>query len=172
MEIKNFARAIGTYLFADILCLFLALTLSAIGGTLFRVISAVCTVAVLICLCINFAVNRAKADKLSQIENTPLRRLWLSGSVSLIFVVLGICLLLARAGVLPETFYRWYKLADAPFLQVCNLFSADVTADTLSWGGAVCLALLNLLPFVVTWITYTLTRKGVTPEEFQYRRRK
>ncbi len=172
MEIKYFAKAIGTYLFADILCLFLALTLSAIGGTLFRVISAVCTMAILVCLCINFAVNRAKEDKRFGVTAPFWRGLCFSGAVAIPFVLLGVCLLLARGGVLPEDFYRWYKLADAPFLQVCNLFCADIAASTLSWGVAIGLALLNLLPFAVTWATYTIVRSGFSWDEFQYAHKK
>ena len=47
MEFKNFAKALGSDLFAEILCLFLAVTLSAVGGGLFRLISCICTIAVL-----------------------------------------------------------------------------------------------------------------------------
>ena len=36
MEFKNFAKGLGTYFFAEVLCLFLAVTLSAVGGGLFR----------------------------------------------------------------------------------------------------------------------------------------
>lgn len=71
---KNFLKGVGTYFFAEILCLFLALTLSAVGGAVTRVISAVCTAAVLICLCINFAVNRGKEDKKREIPNRIGRR--------------------------------------------------------------------------------------------------
>ena len=55
MEFKNFAKALGSDLFAEILCLFLAVTLSAVGGGLFRLISCICTIAVLICVCVNYA---------------------------------------------------------------------------------------------------------------------
>ena len=55
MEFKNFAKALGSDLFAEILCLFLAVTLSAVGGGLFRFISCICTIAVLICVCVNYA---------------------------------------------------------------------------------------------------------------------
>lgn len=171
MEIQKFVKAIGIYFFAEVLCLFLALTLSAVGGALFRIISCICTVAVLICLCINFAVNRAKEDQHAKMENTLPRRFFLSGAVTLPYVLWGACLLLARSGILPDTFYRWYKLLDAPFLQVCNLCSADVMVSSLSWGETVFLAVCNLLPFAVVWVTYALARGGFLPEEFQYRRK-
>ena len=88
------------------------------------------------------------------------------------FLLLGISLLLARAGVLPDTWYRWYKLLNAPFLQLCNLCSADVTASSLSWGKTVFLAVWNLLPPAVVWVTYALARSGFLPEELQYQRKK
>ena len=46
MEFKNFAKALGSDLFAEILCLFLAVTLSAVGGGLFRFISCICVLKI------------------------------------------------------------------------------------------------------------------------------
>lgn len=170
MEVKNFAKAIGTYLFAEILSLFLALTLSAVGGTLLRIISCICTIGVMLCLCINYAVNRANADRIAKRGNTPLRRFSLSGAVTLPYVLLGLCLVLAKCGLIPPTFYRWYKLLNAPFLQLCNLCSMDVTAASLSWGEVGLLFLVNFASFAAVWIAYSLTRKGVSIEEIQYRK--
>lgn len=172
MDFKNFMKGIGNYFFAEALCLFLALTLSAIGGAIARIVSCICTIGVLVCLCINFAVNRGKSDKKANIPDGNSRRLLHSLAASVIFLLLGICLLLAKGGILPAQFYRWYKLLDAPFLQLCNLFCKDITAASLSWSSAVILAATNLLPFAVTWISYTLTRKGFVPEELQYQNKK
>ena len=123
MEFKNFAKALGSDLFAEILCLFLAVTLSAVGGGLFRLISCICTIAVLVCVCVNYALSRSREDQHKKRKNTIAVQLFYSGSVLLPFLLLGISLLLARAGVLPGTWYRWYKLLNAPFLQLCNLCS-------------------------------------------------
>ena len=172
MEFKNFAKALGSDLFAEILCLFLAVTLSAVGGGLFRLISCICTIAVLICVCLNYALSRSREDQHKKRKNTIAVQLFYSGSVLLPFLLLGISLLLARAGVLPDTWYRWYKLLNAPFLQLCNLCSADVTASSLSWGKTVFLAVWNLLPPAVVWVTYALARSGFLPEELQYQRKK
>ena len=127
MEFKNFAKGLGTYFFAEVLCLFLAVTLSAVGGGLFRLISCICTIAVLVCVCVNYALNRAKEDQHRKLPNTIGRQLFYSVAAALPFLVLGLTLCLAKAGVLPEHWYRWYKLLDAPFLQLCNLCSMDVT---------------------------------------------
>ena len=121
MEFKNFAKGLGTYFFAEVLCLFLAVTLSAVGGGLFRLISCICTIAVLVCVCVNYALNRAKEDQHRKLPNTIGRQLFYSVAAALPFLVLGLTLCLAKAGVLPEHWYRWYKLLDAPFLQLCNL---------------------------------------------------
>ncbi len=141
--------------------MFLALTLSALGGTLWRLISCVCTIGILLCLCINYAYNRSEEDRKMGISNTPGRCFFLGVSVSLFNVIWGIGLLLARGGILPSGYYRWYKLLDAPFLQLCNFMSQDVTAAALSWGETLFLSLMNLLPLVTVWVTYTLLRKGV-----------
>ncbi len=165
MDFKNFIKGIGTYFFAEVLCLFLALTLSAVGGAIARIISCVCTIGVLICLCVNFAINRARSDKRKGITTSWRRCFFHSIAASVIFLIWGICLLLAKCNVLDSGFYRWYKLLDAPFLQLCNLFCMDVTADSLTWGATAVLAGINVLPFAVTWIAYKLTRMGFIPEE-------
>ncbi len=172
MDIKNFAKGLGNYLFAEALCLFLAVTLSAVGGGLFRLVSCICTIAVLICVCVNYALNRSGADRHQKRENTVGLQLFYSIAAGLPFLLLGISLLLARAGVLPDLWYRWYKLLDAPFLQLCNLCSKDVTASSLSWGQTAFLAVWNLLPMAVVWVTYVLDRNGFLPEELQYQRKK
>lgn len=89
MEIKNFFKGIGNYFFAEALCLFLALTLSAIGGTPMRLISCICTITICVCLCINFAMNRAHADRIAGRSDTFGRRFFLSGSVALPYVIWG-----------------------------------------------------------------------------------
>ena len=86
--------------------------------------------------------------------------------------MLGLTLCLAKAGVLPEHWYRWYKLLDAPFLQLCNLCSMDVTISSLSWGKTIFLALWNLLPVAAVWVTYALARSGFLPEKLQYKKRR
>jgi len=158
---KNFAKGIGMYFFAEILCLFLALTLSALGGTIWRIVSCICTMGIFVCLCINYAYNRAEMDRKISVSSV---------FAPLIPLLLGIVLILAKAGVVPAGYYRWYKLLDAPFLQLCNLCSMDVTAAALSWGETIFLAMMNLLPFVTVWVTYTVVRKGVRLEEIQYRK--
>ena len=102
MEFKNFAKGLGTYFFAEVLCLFLAVTLSAVGGGLFRLISCICTIAVLVCVCVNYALNRAKEDQHRKLPNTIGRQLFYSVAAALPFLVLGLTLCLAKAGVLPE----------------------------------------------------------------------
>ena len=89
MEFKNFAKALGSDLFAEILCLFLAVTLSAVGGGLFRFISCICTIAVLICVCVNYALNRSREDQHKKRKNTIAVQLFYSGSVLLPFLLLG-----------------------------------------------------------------------------------
>lgn len=170
MRLKNFFKGIGVYAAAEVLCLFLALTLSAVGGSLLRLVSMVCTLGMLCCLCINYGWNRAKEDQKQKCDGVIWRGAVYGGVVSLPYILCGVFLCLARAGVVSASGYRWYKLADAPFLQLCNLFSQDITALSLTWGETVFLALCNLLPLVVVWLTYVLCQKGVVPEEFLYRR--
>ena len=86
------------HIFAEVLCLFLAVTLSAVGGGLFRLISCICTIAVLVCVCVNYALNRAKEDQHRKLPNTIGRQLFYSVAAALPFLVLGLTLCLAKAG--------------------------------------------------------------------------
>ena len=162
MELKNFARAAGYYLFAEALCLFLTLTLAVFHGTPVRAI----------CLCVNFAVRRGREDQRSKREDTARRGLLFSAMIGLPYLLLGIALILARAGVLPDTFFRWYKLLDAAFWQLCNIMSIDVQVSLLRWPQVIILAVLNLIPPAAVWISYRLTLAGFDPAELQYRKRR
>ena len=172
MELKNFARAAGYYLFAEALCLFLTLTLAVFHGTPVRAVSTICTIGVLICLCVNFAVRRGREDQRSKREDTARRGLLFSAMIGLPYLLLGIALILARAGVLPDTFFRWYKLLDAAFWQLCNIMSIDVQVSLLRWPQVIVLAVLNLIPPAAVWISYRLTLTGFDPAELQYRKRR
>lgn len=92
--------------------------------------------------------------------------------IGLPYLLLGIALILARAGVLPDTFFRWYKLLDAAFWQLCNIMSIDVQVSLLRWPQVIILAVLNLIPPAAVWISYRLTLAGFDPAELQYRKRR
>lgn len=171
MKYQKWLKGIGMYFMTEILCLFLALTLSAVGGNLFRLISCVCTLGILICLYVNFGCRRAQEDQHQKKEHIYSRGLGLSAAAMMPYGIYGILLCLSKATIINAEFYRWYKLLNAPFLQLCNLFSREITSASLTWAETLFLALCNLLPFLVVWVTYVLVRKGVVLEEFLYRKK-
>lgn len=168
LTVWNYLKGVGQYFLAEVLCLFLSVTFSALGGTVWRIVGCICNIGVLLCLCINYGYNRAEEDRRHYMDFTIGRCLFYSSSVSVIYIVLGVLLLLSRLEVLPTGFYRWYKLLDAPFLQLCNICSSEITADTLSYGQTALLCLVNLAPFLATAITYAIVRKGVDFTAMQY----
>ncbi len=170
MEVRTFLRALGQYLFAEMLCLFLALTLSALGGTLWRIVSCICTFGVMLCIYVNFGIKRANEDRICHEKDTMKRRFFLSFSATIPFLIVGLLLILARAGLFPEGYYRFYKLLDAPFLQLCNFFCSDTSALALSWGRTIVLVLFNFVPFLAVWISYFVTRKEISFAALQYKK--
>lgn len=169
MRIKYLLYGIGYYLFTEILCLFLALTLSAMGGTLLRIISMICTMGVQICLYVNFGVTQGKKIRLRHESYGIFSQFFMSLCAAFPYIILGIVLLLAHGGQVADGFYRWYKLLNAPQLQLCNIFCDDISASALTLGQTLMLSLLTLIPLGVTWIASVFSYKGISSEDLQYK---
>ncbi|MCR4644789.1 MAG: hypothetical protein K5695_05190 [Oscillospiraceae bacterium] len=157
--IKQILRIIGSYLLAEVLTLFIDLTLSFSGTTLMRILCSICTLGILLGLMANSGYAAALAD--ARAKRTPsLPRAMLYGLCgTAIPAVLWGMLTAARAGLLPGDFYRLYKLLCAPFLSICNLLSADVEASSLPPWGMIVLAALTLTPCIAVMTACLLTGK-------------
>ncbi|MBQ7012755.1 MAG: hypothetical protein IJN11_02420 [Oscillospiraceae bacterium] len=168
---KRYGTILLYLIAAEILTLFINVTLSVFGGTAFRVITSVCTVGILVVLMIQAGSRLGKEDKKRRNagEKTP----HIAGAGILASLPMGICWLLLlheKCSVMTAGFYRFYKLLCAPFLQICNLLSADVTADTLPWMGVVLLGVLSLLPAAAVCISYVMVMRDVQIEEIMYKK--
>ena len=157
---KQYLRMFGYWLLAEVLTLFIDLTLSFSGSVLVRLICSICTLGILLGLMAQGGYAAALADK--KTAPSALRPLLLGLTGSTVPCILWGMLQTARAGLLTDSFYRLYKLLCAPFLSVCNLISADISAAGIpGWGMAV-LGVLSLTPCAAVWIAYTLTRRSNT----------
>lgn len=169
---KDYCKILGFLLMAEFLTLFIDLTLAFSSSAVFRIITSICTIGILAGLMAQAGHSIANADrKLRKQKPEAVHRskpIFL-GLVSILpFEICWILLTLAKCGVLDGGFYRFYKLLCAPFLQICNLFSAEVTAQSLPVSGLLVLQLLSWLPFAAVVIAYRMTIGGKRMEDVMY----
>ncbi len=169
---KDYCKILGFVVFAEVLCLFINLSLAFSSVLLLRIISAVCTAGILIGLMAQAGYSIARADKKLQKQNPDAVKASKPSILAMLamfpFQLCWLFLLLAKLGSIDGGFYRFYKLLCAPFLQICNLICADVNAQSIPVWGMVILQLLCWVPFAAVSAAYTLTLKGKNPEEIMY----
>lgn len=163
---KHYLRILGCWLLAEVLTLFIDLTLSFSGSTLVRVICSICTIGILLGLMGQGGYSAALADQ--KAAPPAVRPLLLGLTGCAVPLLLWGMLTAARAGLLPDTFYRLYKLLCAPFLSICNLISADISACTVPFWGMAVLAVLSLTPCAAVMAAYCLTMRHFSAESLQY----
>lgn len=168
---KIFVKGIGYYIFAELLSLFLVFSLGLIGNIFFRLLSLICCAGIMICLVINFAINCQKEARLSGADSGAAEPVIAGISASFVYFVLYLLLLAAKAGLLPDTFYRTYKLLNAPVMNLLNLISSDIAASSLGLPDLVVMLLISLVPMITAIMTYMMCRKGVIPEDFIFQKK-
>lgn len=164
--LKTIGRMLGLWVLAEVLTLFLNLTL-AFSGTVFRIVSAVCTVGILLALTAQGGISAAKDDKKAK-RHSGANSVIAGIAAMLVPVLLTMLLALSRAGVVGDGFYRWYKLLCAPFLSVCNLLSDDVVTSSLPGFGIPVLSVLCLLPGISAALAYRITAGDRSIDEVMY----
>lgn len=169
---KDYFKILGYLLFAEILCLFLNLTLAFSASAVMRIVTVVCTVGILIGLMAQAGYSIGTSDKKLRKANEhavkPSKPLFLGVAAAMPFQLCWMLLLLARLGGIDGGFYRIYKLLCAPFLQVCNLICSDVDAAAIPVWGMVVLALTSLVPYAAVVISYRMTLHGKSAEQMMY----
>lgn len=165
-------KGCAVLVFAEILCLFIDLTLAFSGSVMFKIISVFCTSVIFIGLICNYAYNTAKNDLAIQRRmdiKLPAYRCFASGGfLSLPYIVLWVILILSKNGVIGN-FYKAYKLINGQFLQLYNLMNSGTDAGSLSLSALIIMLLLTFVPFASFIIAYQLTFKGVDVESIQYK---
>lgn len=169
---KTFFKSIGYYFFAEILCLFLTVTLIMLGNLFFKIICVLCCIGVLICLMINYAINCEKENRKCG-RNQGIKPALIAGlAASSVYILLYILLLLAKLQILPDSFYRIYKIFNAPFMTLLNFLESGVLASELSLISIILFFILSLIPMLTVMISYTLSAKDMIPEDFMFQRQK
>ena len=127
-------KALGIWLACEFFCLFISLTLAGSSSTFIRIICSVCTVGILIILVSNFAVKEAekdlKSEKLSGRKSSALMNIAAGITLSAPSAVSWF-LLYFSVSDRNFDFYRWYKLINAPFLQIYNLINSNASSFAL-----------------------------------------
>ncbi len=165
---KSVLKIFGFLILAEILTLFINLTLAFSGHLLLRMACAFCTCGILAGLCGQAGYSTAEAYRKQHLE---LKKLKISGFgfiSSLPYLVCWILLFCARQHLISPEFYRSYKLLCAPFWSVCNMFSADISALALPLSGLLTLLILSFLPMVSFCIACYATRNGKTLDQILY----
>ncbi|MBE6875380.1 MAG: hypothetical protein E7496_01425 [Ruminococcus sp.] len=166
---KSVLKIFGSLILAEILTLFINLTLSFSGHLLLRMVCTVCTCSILAGLCGQAGYSTAEAHRK---QHLSLKKLQISGLgfiSSLPFLICWILLLSARQNIISAEFYRSYKLLCAPFLNLCNMFSTDVSALTLPVSGLITLLIVSFLPMLAFCTAYYMTVHGKLAEQVMYR---
>lgn len=165
---KNFFKMLGLVFIAEILTMFIDLTLGFSSHFLLRCICGLCTVGILTGLCAQGGYLAGERDRRAKVPPSFKTPALLAAGAVLPGQICWVLLLLSRCGVLADDFYRIYKLLCAPLLPMCNLFSDGIVSSGLPLSGMLTLELLTLLPGVAAVITYNWTRSGKRAEDVLY----
>lgn len=141
----KFLKALGVYLAADILCMFINITFAALHYPMFRVLCAVCTAGIMCVMTGNFALVSAAADAKTRRASGSGKSSGAAGAFCGILAVPALSwgTLLASMGG-GSDFYRWYKIMNGAFLRVINFIEPDASSSALSTAEV-----MTMLPFAV-----------------------
>ncbi|MBR6580979.1 MAG: hypothetical protein IKK66_06740 [Ruminococcus sp.] len=149
-------KTLLTVIAADILSLFIGLTLAGSSTVIFRVISAICTVGILVCVLGNFAAKTALADiksaRLSKKKLSPAMPLIMSISAS--FPAVCSWLILRYSHI---DFYRWHKIINGYFIQIYNFINPDASSAALTSKEITAMFPLAFVPAAVFLAGYYIT---------------
>lgn len=157
----KYIRALGYVIAAEILSLFIGLTLAMYSSFAIRCISAVCTIGILICLVANFAINTAsdnlKNERISGKKASHIQPLMLGITVSLPALASWILLYISHLTAAFD-FYKWHKLLNAYFLQIYNFINSDASSTALTSGQIYIMLIFVFIPFLTFISTYYLKK--------------
>ena len=163
-------RFIRTLLYiaaADVLALFIGLTLAGSSNPLIRVVSAVCGTGIMVCLIASFALRTSYSDlkneRVTGKRTSPAAAAGMAATASLPGLFSWAVLRMTAGSSFD--FYRWHKLINGWFLQVFNLIQPDANSSALTDGQLWTMLPLALVPGAVFAAAYLLGYKGMIKEE-------
>lgn len=149
----RYAKTLVTVAAADILALFISMTLAFSSGFVLKVISAVCTASVLICVLGSFAVKQAEKDVKSG-KNRILTAVSMGITASLPSSV--------SWGILKFSaldYYRIHKIVCGYFLQILNFIEPSSSSADLSSAEISAMLPLCIVPAAVVLSAYLFQSK-------------
>lgn len=148
---------------ADVLSLFVGLTLAGSSALLIRIISAVCGAGIMICLMASLALRTASADlKSERVTGRKTSPLLPSGmAAAALLPPLASWLILRLTSGSSFDFYRWHKLINGWFIQIYNMIQPDASSAALTSGQILTMLPLAIVPAAVFAIFYVLGYKGI-----------
>lgn len=148
---------------ADVLSLFVGLTLAGSANPLIRAISAVCGSGIMICLMASLALKTAAADlKDERVSGAKTPLLRPAGmTVTALLPPLASWLILRLSAGTALDFYRWHKLINGWFIQVYNMIQPDASSAALTDGQMWLMLPLAAAPAAVFAVFYVLGCRGV-----------
>ncbi len=165
--LKGFANLI----FAEILCLFINITLAVYGTMIIKVIAIICTSVIFIGLICNYAYNTAKKDLVIQRKmksDLPVYRSYLIGIfLSIPYILFWGILLISKMDII-DNFYGVYKIINGQFLQLYNLMYNSAEISGVTGIEMLIMLLLTAIPFISFVIAYKLTFNGVDIDKLKY----
>lgn len=162
----NIVKALGYVAAAEILSLFIGLTLAGSSSTAIRFVSAVCTTGIIICLMANFAANCAGEElRRSRTDGTALSfgKAFAVGGVTSAPALISWVVLLVSKTTGAFDFYRWHKLLNGCFLQIYNFINSNASTGALTNAQIMLMLPLVLIPALSYIIAYYLVIGGVIP---------
>ena len=141
---------------ADILSLFIALTLAGSGNLLIRIVSAVYTLGILICVLGTLGAKAAGTDIKSGKFSTA-HAVFMGAAASSVPLASWLVLLFTAGSSFD--FYRWHKLINGWGLQLCNLINPDASANALSAAQIWLMLPVSAAPALVLSCAYIISRK-------------
>ena len=152
----RYLRTVGMVFAADILALFISLTLAGSSLWLIKAVSAVCGAGILIIIMSSFCVKTAA-------EDCRLERTGDGGGGTLTGILMGLSASapgLLSWGALALSvkngfeFYRWHKLLNGFFLQIFNFIESDASSSALEMGEVLVMGPLAIVPGLITAAVY------------------
>ena len=143
----RYLRVLLYLIAADILSLFVGLTLAGSANPLIRVISALCGAGIMLCLMANLALKAAAVDLKDE------RR---SGTKTSLLLPAGM-----TVTALTVPLASWLVLVNGWFIQLYNMIQPDASSAALTSGQIWAMLPLAFAPAAVFAVFYVLGYRGV-----------
>ncbi|MGN0622231.1 MAG: hypothetical protein ACI4I9_10220 [Porcipelethomonas sp.] len=158
---RTVALAIGYLIFADILCLFIDLTLAVFGSSVFKLISTFCTSVIFVGLIGNFAWSVNQKIILNERRTGECMSNFFPFIIGIIlsapYWIMWIILLISRNGKF--SFYRVYKLLNGQFLQIFNLMEEGTDINLVNNSQMFIMLILTFVPLLSFIIVYFYSKR-------------